>query len=69
MGDGASVLLGITDRLYMYSFTVGPPMRIPVDIALAPDDVVYIVNRAYEHPPGKAQKRQDQSYQARRQRG
>ena len=55
MGDGASVLLGITDRLYMYSFTVGPPMRIPVDIALAPDDVVYIVNRAYEHPPGKAQ--------------
>ena len=55
MGEGASVLLGITDRLYMYSFTIGGGgFRIPVDLALAPDDMVYVVNRAYEHPPGKA---------------
>ena len=40
----------------MYSFTVGGGrgFRIPVDIALAPNDLVYVVNRGYEHPRGKA---------------
>ena len=49
----ASVLLGINDRTFSYSFTagkaggVGPTFRIPMDIALAPDDIIYVVNRGY----------------------
>ena len=55
MGEGASVLLGVTDRTFAYSFTVGGSgMRIPIDIAVAPNDMLYVVNRAYEHPPGSA---------------
>ena len=57
----ASVFLGINDRFYSYSFTVGHTsgatgtgMRMPMDIALAPDDIVYEVNRGYEHPKGRA---------------
>ena len=49
----ASVLLGINDRTFTYSFAVGrfsqqgPGFRIPIDIALAPDDMIYVVNRGY----------------------
>ena len=53
----ASVLLGVTDRFYTYSFTAGGPaqfLRIPIDIVLAPDDIIYAVNRGYEHPIGNA---------------
>ena len=56
MADGQSVLLGITDRTFGYGFTVGGGrgFRIPVDVAAAPDDLVYVVSRGYEHPPGRA---------------
>ena len=53
----ASVLLGVTDRFFSYSFTVGGPggfLGVPMDIALAPDDIIYAVNRGYEHPVGSA---------------
>lgn len=51
----ASVLLGVTDRFFSYSFTVGGPARVfrqTMDIALAPEGVIYAVNRGYEHPVG-----------------
>ena len=51
----ASVLLGVTDRFYTYSFTVGGPaaiFRIPMDIALSPYNLIYAVNRGYEFPVG-----------------
>ena len=50
----ASVFLGINDRTFTYSFTAGRAefegtgFRIPMDFALAPDDVLYTVNRANE---------------------
>ena len=50
----ASVFLGINDRTFTYSFVVGRSefqgtgFRNPMDIALAPDDVVYVVNRSFE---------------------
>ncbi|MEO2140576.1 MAG: hypothetical protein ABGX63_00180, partial [bacterium] len=50
----ASVFLGINDRTFTYSFTAGRSefqgtgFRNPMDFALGPDDVVYIVNRSYE---------------------
>ena len=57
----ASVFLGINDRFFSYSFTVGHTsgstgtgLRMPMDMALAPDDIMYIVNRSYEHPLGRA---------------
>ena len=52
----ASVFLGINDRTYTYSFVAGGPsskgtgFRNPMDIAFAPDDVIYVVNRSYESP-------------------
>ena len=50
----ASVLVGVTDRFYTYSFTFGGAgFRVPMDLALAPDDMVYIINRGYEHPVGR----------------
>ena len=54
----ASVLLGVTDRFYTYSFTAGGPgqfLRIPIDIVLAPDDVIYAVNRGLRTPHWKCQ--------------
>ena len=53
----ASVLLGVTDRFFSYSFTVGGPgalFRQAMDMALAPDDIFYAVSRGYEHPIGTA---------------
>jgi DNA-binding beta-propeller fold protein YncE len=53
----ASVFLGVIDRTFTYSFVVGkfrevgPGFRIPIDIALAPDDIIYVVNRGYELRP------------------
>ena len=50
----ASVFLGINDRTFTYSFVVGRSefqgtgFRQPMDIALAPDDIVYVVNRSFE---------------------
>lgn len=50
----ASVLLGINDRTFTYSYVAGRSefqgtgFRNPMDIALAPDDVIYVVNRSYE---------------------
>ena len=50
----ASVFLGINDRTFTYSFTAGRSefqgtgFRNPMDFALGPDDLVYIVNRSYE---------------------
>ena len=56
----ASVFLGVNDRFFSYSFTaakvsaIANGFRIPMDIVLAPDDVIYTVNRGYEHPVGVA---------------
>ena len=53
----ASVFLGINDRTFTYSFVAGRSelqgsgFRHPIDIALAPDDVIYVVNRSYEYRP------------------
>ena len=50
----ASVFLGINDRTFTYSFTAGRSefqgtgFRNPMDFALGPDDLVYVVNRSYE---------------------
>ncbi|MCZ6547291.1 MAG: hypothetical protein O6837_04135, partial [Deltaproteobacteria bacterium] len=50
----ASVFLGINDRTFTYSFVAGRSefqgtgFRNPMDLALAPDDVIYVVNRSYE---------------------
>ena len=53
----ASVFLGINDRTFTYSFVAGRSefqgtgFRQPMDIALAPDDVIYVVNRSFESRP------------------
>ena len=50
----ASVFLGINDRTFTYSFTAGREeyegsgFRSPMDFALAPDDIIYAVNRSNE---------------------
>ena len=50
----ASVFLGINDRTFTYSFVAGRSefqgtgFRNPMDMALAPGDVLYVVNRSYE---------------------
>ncbi len=50
----ASVLLGINDRTFTYSYVAGRSefqgtgFRNPMDIALAPDEIIYVVNRSYE---------------------
>jgi len=50
----ASVFLGINDRTFTYSFVAGRSefqgtgFRVPMDIALAPDDIIYVVNRCFE---------------------
>ena len=50
----ASVFLGINDRTFTYSFVAGRSefqgtgFRQPMDIALAPDDMIYAVNRSFE---------------------
>ena len=53
----ASVFLGINDRTFTFSFAAsrseyqGTGVRQPVDIALAPDDIIYVANRVSEHRP------------------
>ena len=53
----ASVFLGINDRTFTYSFTVGRSefqgtgFRYPMDFALAPDEMIYVVNRSFESRP------------------
>ena len=50
----ASVFLGNNDRTFTYSFTAGREeyegsgFRSPMDFALAPDDIIYAVNRSNE---------------------
>ncbi|MCH2504389.1 MAG: NHL repeat-containing protein [Dehalococcoidia bacterium] len=50
----ASVFLGINARTYTFQFVAGRSefqgtgFRNPMDMALAPDDVIYVVNRSYE---------------------
>ena len=50
----ASVFLGINDRTFTYSFVAGRSefqgtgFRNPMDVALAPDDIIYVVNRSNE---------------------
>ena len=50
----ASVFLGINDRTFTYSFVAGRSefqgtgFRNPMDFALAPDGLIYVVNRSYE---------------------
>lgn len=50
----ASVFLGINDRTYTFKFVAcrsefaGTGLRTPMDLALASNDVVYILNRSYE---------------------
>ncbi len=50
----ASVFLGINDRTYTYSFVAGRSefqgtgFRNPMDFALGPDNLIYVVNRSYE---------------------
>jgi DNA-binding beta-propeller fold protein YncE len=50
----ASVFLGINDRSFTYSFVAGRSefqgtgFRYPMDMVLAPDDIIYVVNRSYE---------------------
>lgn len=51
----ATHFFGITDRTFAYSHSVGrnefggTGFRNPVDLALADNDVVYVVNRSYEN--------------------
>ena len=53
----ATHFFGITDRTFAYSHTVGrnefggTGFRNPVDLAVADNDVVYVVNRSYENRP------------------
>ena len=48
---------GLTDRTFVYSHSLGrnefagTGFRNPVDMALAADDVVYVINRSYENRP------------------
>jgi len=48
---------GIKDWTFAYSHSVGrnefagTGFRNPVDLALAPDDMVYVINRSYEYRP------------------
>ncbi len=48
---------GLTDRTFLYSHSIGrnefagTGFRNPVDMALAADDVVYVINRSYENRP------------------
>ena len=50
----ASVFLGINDRTYTYSFVAGRSefqgtgFRNPMDFVLAPDNMIYVVNRSFE---------------------
>ena len=50
----ASVFLGINDRTFTYQFVAGRSefqgtgFRNPMDIALGPDNTIYVVNRSYE---------------------
>ena len=50
-------LFGLTDRTFSYSHSVGrnefagTGFRNPVDMALGADDIVYVINRAYENRP------------------
>lgn len=50
----ASVFLGINDRTFTYSFTVGRSefqgtgFRNQMDFALGPDETIYVVNRSFE---------------------
>ena len=50
----ASVFLGINDRTYTYSFVAGRSefqgtgFRNPMDFVLAPDNLIYVVNRSFE---------------------
>ena len=50
----ASVFLGINDRTFTFLFVAGRSefqgtgFRNPMDMALAPDDIIYVVNRSYE---------------------
>ena len=51
----ATHFFGITDRTFAYSHSVGrnefggTGFRNPVDLALADNDVIYVVNRSYEN--------------------
>lgn len=53
----AAVFLGINDRTFTYSFVAGrgefqgSGFRKPMDFALAPNNVIYVVNRSYEARP------------------
>ena len=53
----ASVFLGINDRTFTYSMAVGRSeyegigFRVPTDVALAPGDIIYVLNRSAEHRP------------------
>ena len=50
----ASVFLGINDRTFTFLFVAGRSefqgtgFRNPMDMALGPDDIIYVVNRSYE---------------------
>jgi len=50
----ASVFLGINDRTFTFLFVAGRSefqgtgFRNPMDMALASDDIIYVVNRSYE---------------------
>ena len=50
-------LFGLSDRTFSYSHSVGrnefagTGFRNPVDMALGADDIVYVINRAYENRP------------------
>ena len=50
----ASVFLGINDRTFTYQFVAGRSefqgtgFRNPMDIALGPENAIYVVNRSYE---------------------
>jgi len=53
----SSVFFGLSTRTYHYERTVGrfefagTGFRQPVDMALAPDGTIYVVNRCWEHRP------------------
>ena len=53
----SAVFFGITDRVFTYSHVIGrneyagPGFRQPMDLALAANDVIYVLNRSSEYRP------------------
>ena len=53
----SSVFFGVTNRTYHYDRTIGRAefagagFRQPMDLAISPDGIMYVVNRCWEYRP------------------